>query len=245
MRWQASFRPMHILAFDTCLGAVSVAVARAEAGGVSVLLERSERRHAGHAERLLPMLVEALEGLNLSFAAIGRIAVTRGPGSFTGVRTGIAAARALALAIGCPAVGVECLAAMAWQARAELGQKIAERPLAIAVDARSGLIYFQLFDATGEARTPALLLPAEACAERLGGAPAVVVGSAAARIATAAAACGGHAEARLAEAEPRAGAVARLGASLACEGPLQPLYLRAPDVKPQSGGALPRIEPRC
>jgi tRNA threonylcarbamoyladenosine biosynthesis protein TsaB len=236
---------MHILAFDTCLGAVSVAVARTEANGLSVLLERSERRQTGHAERLLPMLVEALEALNLTFASIGRIAVTRGPGSFTGVRTGIAAARALALAIGCPAVGVGCLAAIAWEARARPGEKIAQRPLAVALDARLGMVYFQLFEATGEPRNPALLLPAQACAERLGRTPAVIVGSAAALVEQAVVALGGCAEARLPEVEPRAGAVAQLGAMLACEEPLKPLYLRPPDVKPQSGGVLPRIEPQC
>ena len=236
---------MYILAFDTCLGAVSVAVAQADAGGVSVLLERSERRQAGHAERLLPLIVEVLEELNLTFAAIGRIAVTRGPGSFTGVRTGIAAARALALAIGCSAVGVDCLTAIAWQARAQLGARSAERALAVALDARAGLVFFQLFDAAGATRTPALLLPAAACAERLGRAPAVVVGSAAALVAAAAGALGGDTEARLTAAEPSAGTVARLGARMAYAGPLKPLYLRAPDVKPQSGHVLPRIEPQC
>jgi tRNA threonylcarbamoyladenosine biosynthesis protein TsaB len=235
---------MHILAFDTCLDAVSVAVARAEAAGARVLLERSERRRTGHAERLLPMLLEALEGLNLTFPAIGRIAVTRGPGSFTGVRTGIATARALALAIGCPAVGVGCLAAIAWGARAELGEEISQRPVAVALDARSGLVYFQLFALSGEAHTAPLLLPLHACAEMLARAPAVIVGSAAPAVAQAVAALGGRAEARLPQAEARAGAVALLGAMLAADQPLKPLYLRAPDVKPQ-GGVLPRSQPPC
>jgi tRNA threonylcarbamoyladenosine biosynthesis protein TsaB len=236
---------MHILAFDTCLDAVSVAVARAEAAGVRVLQERCERRRAGHAERLLPMLLEALERLNFGFSEIGRIAVTRGPGSFTGVRTGIATARALALAIGCPAVGVGCLAAIAWQARAQLGEEIAQRPLAVALDARAGMVYFQLFAGTGEGCEPPLLLPAQACAEMLRQAPALIVGSAAAAVAAAVAALGGQAEARLPEAEVRAGAVALLGATLAVDQPLKPLYLRAADVKPWSGRLLPRNEPRC
>ena len=151
---------MHILAFDTCLDAVSVAVARAEAAGVRVLEERCERPRAGHAERLLPMLLEALARHNLGFAEIGRIAVTRGPGSFTGVRTGIATARALALAIGCPAVGVGLLAVIASQARAQLGAASAERPLAVALEARAGMVYFQLFAGTRAGHEPPLLLPA-------------------------------------------------------------------------------------
>jgi tRNA threonylcarbamoyladenosine biosynthesis protein TsaB len=233
---------MHILAFDTCLDAVSVAVARAEAAGVRVLQERCERRRTGHAERLLPMLLEVLEGANLGFSEIGRIAVTRGPGSFTGVRTGIATARALALAIGCPAVGVGCLAAIAWQTRAELGAEGAQRPLAVAVDARAGMVYFQLFASTGEAREPPLLLSAHACAEMLGRTPALIVGSAAPAVEAAAEALGGPAEARLPEAEARAGVVALLGATLAADQPLKPLYLRAPDVKPQRGRPLPWSE---
>ena len=114
---------MHILAFDTCLDGVSVAVARADPAGTRVLWEASERRRVGHAERLMPMIIAALAGAGVGFADLGRIAATCGPGSFTGVRTGIAAARALALAIGCPAVGVGCLAAIACGARAELGKR--------------------------------------------------------------------------------------------------------------------------
>ena len=98
---------MHILAFDTCLGAVSVAVARQHPAGMRELMDEAcERRRSGHAERLMPMIIEAHHSVGIGFADIERIAVTVGPGSFTGVRTGIAAARALALAIGCPAVGV-------------------------------------------------------------------------------------------------------------------------------------------
>lgn len=228
---------MYILAFDTCLDGVSVAVARADPAGVRVLWETSERRRAGHAERLMPMIIAALAGAGVGFAEIGRIAATCGPGSFTGVRTGIAAARALALAIGCPAVGVGCLAAIACGARAELGQASAGRPLAVALDARLGMVYFQLFDATAQARGAPLLLAPQACAQALGSTPAIVVGSAAAAVVQAGAA---GAEARLPEAEPRASVLALLAAEPAVGQPLKPLYLRAPDAKPQADRVLPR-----
>jgi tRNA threonylcarbamoyladenosine biosynthesis protein TsaB len=229
---------MHILAFDTCLDGVSVAVARADPAGTRVLWEASERRRVGHAERLMPMIIAALAGAGVGFADLGRIAATCGPGSFTGVRTGIAAARALALAIGCPAVGVGCLAAIACGARAELGEASAGRPLAVALDARLGMVYFQLFDATGEARGAPLLLAPQACAEVLGSAAAIVVGSGAAAVVEARVAAG--LEARLPEVGPRASVVALLAAEAAAGQPLKPLYLRAPDAKPQADRVLPR-----
>lgn len=229
---------MHILAFDTCLDGVSVAVARADPAGTRVLWEASERRRVGHAERLMPMIIAALAGAGVGFADLGRIAATCGPGSFTGVRTGIAAARALALAIGCPAVGVGCLAAIACGARAELGEASAGRPLAVALDARLGMVYFQLFDATGEARGAPLLLAPQACAEVLGSAAAIVVGSGAAAVVEERLAAG--LEARLPEVEPRASVVALLAAEAAAGQPLKPLYLRAPDAKPQADRVLPR-----
>jgi tRNA threonylcarbamoyladenosine biosynthesis protein TsaB len=229
---------MHILAFDTCLDGVSVAVARVDPAGTRVLWEASERRRVGHAERLMPMIIAALAGAGVGFADLGRVAATCGPGSFTGVRTGIAAARALALAIGCPAVGVGCLAAIACGARAELGEASAGRPLAVALDARLGMVYFQLFDATGQARGAPLLLAPQACAEVLGSAAAIVVGSGAAAVVEARVAAG--LKARLPEAEPRASVVALLAAEAAAGQPLKPLYLRAPDAKPQADRLLPR-----
>ena len=229
---------MHILAFDTCLGSLSVAVARADPTGARLLWESCERRQAGHAERLLPMLIAALAGAGLGFADIGRIAVTCGPGNFTGVRTGIATARALALATGCPAVGMGCLAVIAHGARAQLGDASRGRPLAVALDARLGMLYFQLFHATAAAPGAPLLLAPEACAEALGGAPAIVVGSGAAAVVRAGAAA---AEARLPEAEPCASVMALLAGGSVVGQPLKPLYLRAPDAKPQAGGVLPRV----
>ena len=226
---------MNILAFDTCLDGVSVAVARADPTGTRVLWEASERRRAGHAERLMPMIIAALAGAGVDFADLGRIAATCGPGSFTGVRTGIAAARALALAIGCPAVGVGCLAAIACGARAELGEASAGRPLAVALDARLGMVYFQLFDATGEARWRAFAVGTASLRRGVG------VGRRDRGGIGRGSGGGWHGspracEARLPEAEPRASVVALLAAEAVPGQPLRPLYLRAPDAKPQADG---------
>ena len=136
---------MNILAFDTCLGAVSVAVRWRSAGGEWLTRHAHEVRERGHAERLMPMIAEVMQGAGLAFSDIGRIAVTVGPGTFTGVRGGVAAARGLALASGVTTVGATSLAVMAHQADERIGTARGNRLLAVAVDARRGAVYLQLF----------------------------------------------------------------------------------------------------
>lgn len=98
-----------VLAIDTSLDACSVALAR----GDEVLASRIEAMQRGQAERLAPMAREVMAEANAAFADIDRIAVTTGPGSFTGVRVGLSFARALALALGKPCIGVSSLEALA------------------------------------------------------------------------------------------------------------------------------------
>src|SRR5262245_37171911 len=136
---------MNVLAFDTCFGAVSVAARQQTAGGDWQLREAFELRAAGHAERLFPMIAEVMEGSGLDFPAIDRIAVTLGPGTFTGVRVGISAARALALATGKPVVGITSLAAMALHTEELLNESLGSRRLVVAVDARRGMLFVQIF----------------------------------------------------------------------------------------------------
>ena len=112
---------MNVLAFDTCLGAVSVAVRWQGPGGDWLTRHAHEARERGHAERLIPMMAEVMEEAGLAFSDLHRIAVTVGPGTFTGVRVGVAAARGLALASGVAVVGTTTLAVMAHQADQLLG----------------------------------------------------------------------------------------------------------------------------
>lgn len=100
---------MLVLGIDTSLDACSVAIVRD--GETSAHLRAEMNR--GQAERLAPMVREAVQQAGVTFAQIDRVAVTTGPGSFTGVRVGLSFARALALSLGKPCVGVSTLEALA------------------------------------------------------------------------------------------------------------------------------------
>ncbi|MBI1187794.1 MAG: tRNA (adenosine(37)-N6)-threonylcarbamoyltransferase complex dimerization subunit type 1 TsaB [Alphaproteobacteria bacterium] len=100
---------MRILAVDAALDACSVAIA--DAAGVRAA--RSEAMARGQAERIALMARDAMAEADVAFDALDRIVVTTGPGSFTGVRIGLAFARGLSLALSIPCVGVSTLEALA------------------------------------------------------------------------------------------------------------------------------------
>nr|WP_041374443.1 tRNA (adenosine(37)-N6)-threonylcarbamoyltransferase complex dimerization subunit type 1 TsaB [Phenylobacterium zucineum] len=205
-----------VLGLDTCLNACSVAVV----DGGRVLAHRSEVMARGHQERLAPMAQAVMADAGLPFAALGRIGVTVGPGSFTGLRVGVAFAKGLASALGLPAVPVGALEALA----AEGGEGL----VAAAIDARRDQVYLQAFDAGRPLMAPDALPLGQAAArivELSMGRPLTLVGSGAPLLADAAPA------ARVLTPE---GCDARKVAELAAArapAPLKPLYLRAPDAK--------------
>ena len=100
---------MLILALDTALAACSVALW----GEGRILAHKSEDMARGHSERLIPMVLEVMHEAGVGFAAVTQIAATVGPGSFTGVRIALAAARGLALARHVPLIGVTTLEVVA------------------------------------------------------------------------------------------------------------------------------------
>lgn len=131
---------MRVLALDTCLGACSAALR----DGRRTLAARHEVMRKGHAERIVPMVQEVMAEAGLAWRELDLLAVTTGPGSFTGVRVGLAAARGLALAAGRPLAGVTVMEALA---EAVPPHRLAGRPLIVALDARRGELYVQTFDA--------------------------------------------------------------------------------------------------
>ena len=101
---------MLVLAIDTALEACSAAVFDAAQG---TFRHESLPMIRGHAEALLPLLARVMKQSAVSFSAFDRVAVTVGPGSFTGLRVGIAAARGIGLAAKKPVIGITTLAALA------------------------------------------------------------------------------------------------------------------------------------
>jgi len=225
---------MKILAIDTALPAVSVCVLdSADALPEAVESVAMER---GHAEALLPMIDRVMARIDGGFEALGRIAVTVGPGSFTGLRVGIAAARGIGIACNVPVVGVSTLSALA--APLILDEKA--EAVGVAIDARHGNVFFASFDADGRIfRAPQLttvrdaILSFESSAVRL-------AGSGAPMLAIEAWSAGIAAEVISSAPAPDIAFVARLGLLAdPASAPARPLYLKAPDAKPQAGNPVP------
>ncbi len=229
---------MNILALDTSMGACSAAVLRSD-GAARGLSARQEEMGRGHAEALMPMVAEIMAEAGLTCAELDLIAATLGPGSFTGVRIAIAAARGLALVTGAKLFGTDSLSVMARSAVA--AGALGPGPFAVAVDARRGMLYFGLYDEAGKRLAGPLLIAPDDAANLLPSELRVAIGSGGALLAEAAARRGAHIEATLPELQPSAEALAEI----ACESgealpTLRPLYLRPPDAKPQAQAAAAR-----
>lgn len=202
-----------ILAVDTCFGACSAAVTV----GDCVLAGRYEVMERGHAEALAPMVDAVMKGSGLAFADLDKLAVTVGPGTFTGQRVGLAFMRALKVALGKPLIGITSLAAMAEQARRQ-----SECATAAAVhDAKRGEVYIEMSDCPARIMTMANV---EALLRPLG--RMALAGTAAALLAQT---CPGAVVTDIIA--PDAVWVARLAVSSPAMGSPRPLYLRAPDAK--------------
>ena len=203
-----------ILSIDTCLGASSVAVL----DGERVLAARSEAMTRGHQERIGVLAREAAAEAGVAFADLTRIGVTVGPGSFTGLRVGLAFAKGLATALSIPCVGVNTLESLAHGTPGFV---------AAVIDARMNQVYIQVFADGVSLMAPDALGLGEAAArlaELYSGGPATLVGSGAPLLADALS----HATV-LTPVAPDPIAVARLAAARpAPTHAPRPLYLRAP-----------------
>ncbi len=219
---------MKLLAIDTSMAACSVAVGGS--GHDLPLAKAHVEMERGHAEALAPMVRRAMDEAGLAFSELDRIAVTTGPGTFTGVRIGLAMARGLGLALDIPVIGIDTLSAIA------ANETETDQPILVAADARKAEVYAALFTGGKIVGKPAVLTLPRA-AQLLPEGPCFILGSGAERVL--------EASGRGDLTRSRAGdlPVAANFLPLAIDAPVSgsmpaPLYLRAPDARPQRLNAV-------
>jgi tRNA threonylcarbamoyladenosine biosynthesis protein TsaB len=229
---------MLILAIDTALDACAAGVLDTDAG--DLIAQESQAMKRGHAEALMPLIGRVMEQSGLPFSALDRIAATTGPGSFTGLRVGLSAARGIALAASKPVVGVTTLTAYAAPVVSEQG----EYPVIAAIDARHDHVYFQVVAGDGTALIAPQVAPiTEALAAwRFG--PPHLVGNAAKILAERWPAHAAPPFKVDAQPAPDIAWVAWLGAAVNPDtAPARPYYLRAPDAKPSNDMPPTTVQP--
>lgn len=219
---------MMILAVDTALAACSAAVF--DSDEQCLLAARFESMATGHAEAIAPMVQETMQAAGLEYGSLHRIAVTIGPGTFTGLRIGLAFARGLGLALSLPVVGVSSLKALA----ANIAENPGELSIVAAIDARRGNVYLQLYTPLLVPLREPRICPLAEAARSIPEGRYLAVGSAARTLIAAE-----HPQAVLIKAaasdQTTAATVARLAAGEKPGVlPPEPLYLREPDAKPQN-----------
>ena len=236
---------MILLAFDTAQGALSAALFDAREKGEPVLLSHLfEVRARGHAERLLPALEEMLAEAGLGFADLDALAVTVGPGTFTGLRVGLSAARGIALARNLPCVGVTTLEAVAEPVALQH-----DEILVASFDARRDEVYFQIFKENQGVVTDPSLLPLEIAAQNAAqhgsAAKLYLAGTGSPLLAERLLPLGVEALPVDAPPQPDARSVGRIAIRRirergldAFRAPPAPLYIRAPDAKLPGGLTL-------
>ncbi len=227
---------MKILALDTATSSCSVAL---WADGVKAC--RATVMERGHAEALMPMVIEVLAEAGVAFADVDLVAVTTGPGSFTGLRIGLAAARGMALAASLPCFGVTTLEAVAESID---HRRHADKMVLAALDSKRGDIFAQVFGAVDHPLEQPAAVSADDLPRIISAGPVVVVGSAAdtaVRVLTDA----GIQAVAATPAVPVATAVAAIAARRwpndeELSRPPAPMYLRPPDTGPLDRGLRPR-----
>jgi tRNA threonylcarbamoyladenosine biosynthesis protein TsaB len=226
---------MRILAIDTSCGVASACIL--DSGADEAIARHSEPMERGHAETLAPLIERLMFGVEGGFASLDRIAATVGPGSFTGIRVGLAIARAMGLALNVPVVGVSTLVAFAGPLLLEPGAGI----IASAIDARHGRIYIQLFEPTGRPLVPARVDGLREAVRSIGAGPVRLTGSGAPMLAMEAARTGLNAELVSGAEYPDITVVARVGlAADPKDAPPHPLYLKPPDAQPAAATGVAR-----
>ncbi|MCV6546908.1 MAG: tRNA (adenosine(37)-N6)-threonylcarbamoyltransferase complex dimerization subunit type 1 TsaB [Cohaesibacter sp.] len=227
------------LAIDTALNACSLALAiRTKDQTDPIVICKSQAMERGHTENLMTMLEDLLREAQVNYCDLTSLAVTVGPGSFTGLRVGLSTMRALALALDLPLIGLSSLRALELTAR----EKGVKGPLCAAIDARRGQIYSQIFNGTAASEPKALSLNdliAQVSKEQI----PILIGSASEMIRKAMQSKSDKEEQESPPLPqiPDMGSVAKWALDQPKpEASPDPLYLRAPNAKPQVGKAIAR-----
>jgi tRNA threonylcarbamoyladenosine biosynthesis protein TsaB len=219
---------MLILAIDTAMDACAAGVLDTEAA--ELIAQESLAMKRGHAEALMPLIARVIKASGKGFDALDRIAVTTGPGSFTGLRVGLAAARGIALAANKPVVGLTTLSAYA----APVVSGNGEHPVISAIDARHDQVYFQVVSGNGGSLIRPQVAPIEEALDAWRFGAPYLVGNAAAILAQRWKADAPPPFKVESQPAPDIAWVAWLGAAASPNSaPARPFYLRAPDAKPQ------------
>src|SRR5882762_2512529 len=218
---------MLILAIDTALDACAAGVLDTDAG--RLIAQESLSMKRGHAEALMPLIARVIKQSGIGFAGLDRIAVTTGPGSFTGLRVGLSAARGIALAAGKPVVGLTTLTAYA----APVVARNSEQPVISAIDARHDHVYFQVVSGDGGSLVRPRVAPIEEALDAARFGTPHLVGNAAKILADRWPSDAPPPFKVDVQPAPDISWVAWLGAAVSPEmAPASPYYLRAPDAKP-------------
>ena len=233
---------MKILAFDTSGDTCSAAVWRD--GSIAACL--SEQMIRGHTEALMPMVSAVLHKADCSYDALNWLAVTTGPGSFTGIRAGLAAARGISLARDLPALGIDTFAMVLWAVGQVLPNGAEHRLRVIALSSRRKDIYLRIFSPLDEPVSEPDVVAPEDVTTRIGNQPIVLAGSAANNLKSVLRRPGVEVLTVPGFESPDAADLAALAANQVTEhragddlSSLAPLYLHPPyAVRPASGGRL-------
>ena len=227
---------MRILAIDTSCGAASVAIF--DGAALRALAKRVEPMTHGQAEALAPMVAAVADEIDGGLDSLGAIGVTVGPGSFTGIRIGLALARAMGLALEAPVIGVSTLVAFAAPLLADPRPGI----IVSAIDARHGAVYFQAYESSGRPLFAPRVGSAQEAIRSVGAGPARLTGDAAGLLAAEARRTGLPVEVYPAPyPDIDAVALSALAADPASSPP-RPLYIKPPDAKPAAGETIARVE---
>ena len=227
---------MKILAIDTALEACQVAIFDSDEEKLLAMLSHDMRR--GHAEALIPIIADAMKAAGLDYSQLDRIATTVGPGSYTGLRVGISAAKGLSFAAGNPAVGVTTLAAVS----APLFAEDTAVPVVSVIDARHGNVYFHMAGAGQRVLLSARHTSIQDAILTITAGPVRLVGPAAQILAANWPRHPGPPPVAIdGRAKPSIEWLARLAAAAEpLRAPAKPLHLRAPDVTPQTSHHIAR-----